>query len=83
MKKIICDVCGKEVDSVNTIEVPTKIKKHNTGHTTELEKVDICHDCRYRLKLENDINTVKIIKKIRKEGGISGGNKKNTNRTRN
>lgn len=79
MKKIICDVCRKEVETVNTIEVPTKIKKYNTSHTTELEKVDICHNCRYRLELENDINTIKIIKKIKKEGGINGRNKKNTN----
>jgi hypothetical protein len=66
MKKIICDICEKEVDSVDTIELPIKIKKHNTGHTTEVGKVDICRNCRYRLKLENDINTIKIIKKKKK-----------------
>lgn len=67
MKKIICDICKREVSSVDEIEVPKKVTEKNNGYVTENEKIDICKECHYELKLQNTLDIIKAIKKLRKK----------------
>lgn len=66
MRKLICDLCGKEVNNLEEIEVIENVVKNKTGHTYDSPKIEVCFDCKYKYKYERHKALSNVYKKLKK-----------------
>lgn len=67
MKKLICDFCEEEANSLYDITVVYDVKKVNDGHTYREEKKEVCADCKAIYKHECHKVLERVYKKLKKK----------------
>lgn len=57
----ICDICGKEVKTVNALKYPVRIWNKGLYNNTELENFDVCQNCMLKVEAASIEAKIKIV----------------------